>query len=317
MGSYRFFDMAPVRASMRDDVIGGLSKAQKSIPPKYFYDEAGSALFDEITRLPEYYPTRVETALYERRSADIARFFSADMTLIEYGSGSSRKIRALLEGLRPRTYVPIDISAEHMEAAAKELGADYDWLDICAVCADYSAEIELPDAIPMRQPMAFFPGSSIGNFQPADAAIFLGRVRAMVGAGGYLLIGVDTKKDVATLEAAYDDAAGVTARFNLNLLHHINRALGSNFDPSAFTHRARYNATAGTVQMFLVSRIAQSVTIGDHRFDFAPGEELHTENSFKYAPEEFRELAESAGWQWAAEYLDPDRHFLVALFRGV
>lgn len=301
---------------MREEVIEGLLAPQKSLAPKYFYDERGSQLFDEITRLPEYYPTRTETALFEAHSSEIAQHFSGAVTLIEYGSGSSRKIRALLEGMKPAAYVPLDISGEHLETSAKTLQADYEWLDIFAVCADYSQEIQLPELIPLNQPMAFFPGSSIGNFAPADAQAFLSRVRALVGDQGKLLIGVDRKKDKAVLESAYNDAAGVTAAFNLNVLTHLNRELDGNFNPQGFAHRAIYNEEIGSIQMFLESLTEQRVTLADERIEFAQGEQIHTENSYKYDPQQFVELAARSGWVEERHFTDEQNYFSVFLLKA-
>jgi len=310
---YKFFDLAPVLREMREEVLEGLSAPQKSLSPKFFYDEHGSQLFDEITRLPEYSPTRTETELFETHTEQIASHFTGAVTLLEYGSGSSRKIRALLEGMKPAAYVPLDISGEHLETSAKTLQADYDWLDIYAVCADYSQSIVLPPEIPLNQPMAFFPGSSIGNFAPDQAAEFLGRVRSLVGSAGKLLIGVDRKKDKAVLESAYNDAAGVTAAFNLNVLTHLNRELSGDFDITKFTHRAIYNDQVGSIQMYLESKVAQRVELGGQTIEFAASEEIHTENSYKYHPEEFEALAAQAGWQSELHLTDADDYFSVFL----
>ena len=298
---------------MRVEVLEGLCAEQKYVAPKYFYDERGSQLFDEITRLPEYYPTRTETELFESHSGQIASHFSGAVTLIEYGSGSSRKIRALLEGMRPAAYVPLDISGEHLETSAKTLQNDYDWLDIFAVCADYSQTIELPPEIPRNQPMGFFPGSSIGNFVPADAAQFLARVRSLVGDGGKLLVGVDRKKDKKILEAAYNDSPGVTAAFNLNVLTHLNRELEGNFVPENFVHRAIYNEELGSIQMYLESRTAQQVQLAGQTLNFTSGEKIHTENSYKYHPDEFVALAESVGWHSELHLTDSNEYFSVFL----
>lgn len=313
MSVYKFFDLAPVLREMRVEVLEGLSAQQKTLAPKFFYDKRGSQLFDEITRLPEYYPTRTETALFETHSAQIASHFAGAVSLIEYGSGSSRKIRALLEGMKPAAYVPLDISGDHLEASAKTLQSDYDWLDIYAVCADYSQSIELPAEIPLNQPMAFFPGSSIGNFAPDQAAAFLSRVRSLVGEGGKLLIGVDRKKDKSVLEAAYNDSAGVTAAFNLNVLEHLNRELSGDFDIDSFAHRAIYNDQLGSIQMYLESKVSQQVELAGQRIDFAAGEVIHTENSYKYHPDEFAALAASAGWQSELHLSDANDYFSVFL----
>ena len=301
---------------MREEVLEGLLAPRKTLSPKYFYDERGSQLFDEITRLPEYYPTRTETTLFEAHSVEIAQHFSGAVTLVEYGSGSSRKIRALLEAMQPAAYVPLDISGEHLETSAKTLQADYDWLDIYAVCADYSQEIRLPDGIPRNQPMAFFPGSSIGNFAPAAAQAFLSRVRSLMGDQGKLLIGVDRKKDKAVLERAYNDADGVTSAFNLNVLTHLNRELDGNFNLDHFAHRAVYNEQVGSIQMFLKSLVEQEVTLAGEHIHFLADEQIHTENSFKYHPEEFTTLAAKAGWIEELHLTDDQDYFSVFLLRA-
>ncbi len=316
MSTYQFFDLAPVLRTMREEVLESLLAPQKTLAPKYFYDERGSQLFDEITRLPEYYPTRTETALFEAHSAEISGHFNGAVTLIEYGSGSSRKIRALLEGMKPAAYVPLDISGEHLETSAKTLQADYSWLNIYAVCADYSQDIALPEAIPRHQPMAFFPGSSIGNFAPTDAQAFLRRVRALVGEQGKLLIGVDRKKDKRVLESAYNDTAGVTAAFNLNVLTHLNRELEGNFDIAGFAHRAIYNEEIGSIQMFLESLVDQQVELAGEHIEFAANEQIHTENSYKYDPAQFAKLAAGAGWKEELHLTDPQNYFSVFLLQA-
>lgn len=313
MSVYKFFDLAPVLREMREDVLEGLTAPVKSLSPKYFYDERGSQLFDQITRLPEYYPTRTETELFEAHSKEIAGHFSGAVTLIEYGSGSSRKIRALLEGMRPAAYVPLDISGDHLESSAKTLQRDYGWLDIYAVCADYSQAIDLPPEIPRNQPMAFFPGSSIGNFAPHAAAEFLTRVRDLVGAQGKLLVGVDRKKDKAVLESAYNDAAGVTSAFNLNVLTHLNRELDGNFVLEQFRHKAIYSESEGSIQMFLESTVEQQVELAGQIISFSEGEAIHTENSYKYDPDEFAELAAGAGWKNELHLTDANDYFSVFL----
>lgn len=312
-GDYRFFDLAPVRVDMREEVLAGLRAPIKTIAPKYFYDEHGSQLFDAITHLPEYYPTRTETSLYEAHSKEIGEHFKGDVTLVEYGSGSSRKIRALLEGVRPAAYVPLDISSEHLETSAKALQADYEWLDIYAVCADYSGPFELPSEIPAKQVMAFFPGSSIGNFTPADAQEFLRRVRLVIGANGKLLIGIDRKKSPAEIEAAYNDAQGITAAFNLNVLEHLNRELAGDFDTNNFRHVANYNTKLGSLQMFLEAKRGHSVQLAGEMIEFAEGEQIHTENSFKYTPEEFVAMAQGAGFAEEWHITDNGDKFSVFL----
>jgi dimethylhistidine N-methyltransferase len=287
-------------------VIEGLSQPQKALPPKYFYDAEGSRLFDRICRLPEYYPTRAELALTRRHLADIARFAGRGCELIEYGSGESLKTRLLLRALRPSVYVPVDISHSALAGAARHLSRDFGWLHIFAVVGDFSQPLRLPvfRARAGRRRVVYFPGSTIGNLTIQGAQAFLAMSRAQVGAGGAMLIGVDLKKDANVVHAAYNDARGVTARFNLNLLARINRELGADFDLRCFRHYAFYNAPLGRVEMHLVSLARQSVRIGRHRFGFDRGETIHTENSCKYSVEEFRALAAEAGFKGARLWLD-------------
>ncbi len=301
----------------RDAVIAGLGRPHKSLPCKYFYDRRGSELFDRICELPEYYPTRTELALLREHAPDIAGRAGPGATLIEFGSGSSVKVRIILDALhRPAAYVPVDISREHLIASASALAADYPGLPVLPVCADYTAEFALPEVAQAGTRLGFFPGSTIGNFVPHEAAAFLARAAAVLGPGAHFLIGVDLRKDPRILEAAYDDAAGVTAAFNLNLLDRINRELGGDVDPARFEHRARYDAERGVVRMFLISRAAQTVTIPGHRFRFQAGEAIHTEDSHKYTIDGFRALARTAGWEPAASWTDGDGLFSVHYLVG-
>jgi L-histidine Nalpha-methyltransferase len=292
--------------SFREDVIEGLSLPQKALRPKYFYDAEGSRLFDRICRLPEYYPTRAELALTRAHLADIARFAGRGCELIEYGSGESLKTRSLLRALRPSVYVPVDISLSALAGAARRLSRDFSWLHIFAVVGDFSQPLRLPVFRQRagRRRVVYFPGSTIGNMQTQEAQAFLAMSRAQVGAGGAMLIGVDLKKDANVLHAAYNDSRGVTARFNMNLLHRINRELGADFDLRRFRHYAFYNAPLGRVEMHLVSLARQAVRIGRHRFAFERGETIHTENSCKYSVEEFRALAAEAGFRGAKLWQD-------------
>jgi len=292
--------------SLREDVIEGLSQPQKALPPKYFYDAEGSRLFDRICRLEEYYPTRAELALTRAHLADIARFAGRGCELIEYGSGASLKTRLLLRALRPSVYVPVDISHSALAAAARRLSREFAWLHILAVVGDFSQPLRLPvyRARAGRRRVVYFPGSTIGNLTMQEAQAFLAMSRAQVGAGGAMLIGVDLKKDANVLHAAYNDARGVTARFNLNLLARINRELGADFDLRRFRHYAFYNAPLSRVEMHLVSLARQRVRIGRHRFAFEAGETIHTENSCKYSVEEFRALAAEAGFRGAKLWQD-------------
>jgi dimethylhistidine N-methyltransferase len=294
-------------SGFRDDVVAGLSLPQKSLPPKYFYDAAGSRLFARICRLPEYYVTRAELALTRRRLAAIARFAGRGSRLIEYGSGESLKTRLLIRALQPARYVPIDISSEALYEAARRLSREFPWLEIAPVLGDFSRPLKLP---PSRKShtVVYFPGSTIGNLTPDEAHAFLARSH---GIAARMLVGVDLKKDPALLHAAYNDAAGVTAAFNLNLLARINRELGADFDLRRWHHYAFYDPRQSRIEMHLVAREAQRVRLGEHRFAFAAGETIHTENSYKYSLEEFRALARSARWRPAKAWTD--RRGLFAL----
>lgn len=287
------------------DVVDGLSRARKSLPCKYFYDQRGSALFDAICGLEEYYPTRTETAILRRHAAEFAELAGPRAAVVELGSGSSVKVRILLDALEnPAAYVPVDISREHLLASAARLAGDYPNLTVVPVAADYVQGFPLPPVAAPERLLAFFPGSTIGNFEPAEAAAFLGRLARRLGAGSRLLIGVDLKKHRDVLEAAYNDTRGVTAAFNLNLLARINRELDGNFDLDGFAHHAFYDETHGRIEMHLVSRRAQTVVVGGRTFYFAAGETIHTENSWKYALPEFERLARGAGWRTVRTWTD-------------
>lgn len=300
----RFHDLTPPPATFRADVLAGLAARRKAIPPKYFYDEAGSRLFQAITRLPEYYLTRTEIELLHRFGGEMAELIGHGCQLIELGSGNSSKVRLLLDALKPAAYVPVDISRRHLRAAAAAIAADHPDIAMHAVCADYTQSLPLDDLLPPGRRFIFFPGSSIGNFEPAQAAAFLKRIKAMLGQSGMILIGVDAKKDKAIIEAAYNDRQGVTARFNLNLLKRMNRELQTDFDAGAFEHHAFYNQDKGRVEMHLISRKAQAVTVAGQRFHFAAGEGVHTENSYKYGIGEFHALAAGAGLKPLAVWQD-------------
>jgi dimethylhistidine N-methyltransferase len=305
-GSVGFFGSAVPADSFLDDVISGLSQPQKTLPPKYFYDAEGSRLFERICRLREYYPTRTELALTRRHLRAIRRFAGEDCELIEYGSGESVKTRMLIEHLRPARYVAVEISEAALREAAWRLAREFPWLEIAAVVGDFSRPLKLPSRSGRKayRRVAYFPGSTIGNLARAEAEGFLRMTRAQVGASGAMLVGVDLKKDANVLHAAYNDAEGVTAAFNLNLLARINRELGGDFDLRRFRHYAFYNASMGRVEMHLVSLVRQSVRVGRSRFDFDAGETIHTENSCKYSVEEFRALAAEAGFRGAEVWRD-------------
>jgi dimethylhistidine N-methyltransferase len=297
---WRFEDLPEAR--FLDDVVAGLSRPQKALAPKYFYDALGSALFEAICRQPEYYATRAELALTRTHLEDIARFAGRGCELVEFGSGASVKTRLLIRRLHPAHYVAIDISEAALRLAAARLRREFPWLQMTAVVADFSHPIALPRAQARR--VAYFPGSTIGNLLPQEAEAFLHMTRALVGRAGALLIGVDCKKDANRLHAAYNDAQGVTAAFNQNLLVRMNTELGADFDLRRFGHYAFYNASRGRVEMHLVSLARQRVAIGRHRFDFDAGETIHTENSHKYSVEEFRAFAADAGFEARKVWLD-------------
>ena len=306
-------NLHPTPAELAAEVLAGLRRRPRVIPPKFFYDARGSQLFDAITQTPEYYPTRTEIAILQAHAADIAARVGTGSVLVEPGSGSCMKVRLLLEGLKPCAYVPMDISHDHLRVAAEQVAAEFPWLEVHAACTDFTRQMVVPDSAPEGPRVAFFPGSSIGNFDPDGAADFLAVVAELVGPGGLLLIGVDLKKASAVLDAAYDDGAGVTAAFNLNLLERINRELGADFDLGAWRHRAFYNADLGRVEMHLVSTQDQGVQVCGERFDFTAGETIHTENSYKYSVADFQVVARRAGFLPKAVWTDPADLFSVHL----
>jgi dimethylhistidine N-methyltransferase len=298
------------------DVLAGLKTTAKSLPCKYFYDERGSELFDRICELDEYYLTRSELALMDQFAPEMGAQIGSGAMLVEYGSGSSVKTRYLLDGLPDATaYVPVDISGEHLRKTARELARDYPRLEVLPVCADFTQDFALPRSRrAVTHAAVYFPGSTIGNFLPGRAAELLRRITGMCGNGGGLLIGIDLKKDLATIEAAYNDQLGVTAEFNLNLLRRINGELGADFDLDQFFHRACYNGELGRVEMYLVSRRAQQVTLGSETIEFEAGETICTEYSHKYTVEEFAAVAAAAGLTLRREWIDKGGQVAVLHF---
>ncbi len=312
-----FHDLGHEGEDFRTAVLAGLTQPQKQVPAKFLYDARGSQLFDRICELKAYYPTRTEIGLLERHAGEIAEAAGPEATLIEFGSGSSRKVRILLDALQnAAAYVPIDISRTHLMSAAQALAEDYPGLPVLAVCADYTRDFALPKEVPDGGPLGFFPGSTLGNFAPTEAAGFLKRLAGLVGPGGGLLIGIDLKKDEAILHAAYNDPEGVTAAFNLNLLERMRRELGAELDLEGFRHEAHYNRARGCIEMHLVSRRRQQIVIGEHGFDLEQGETIHTEDSRKYTLDGFRAQAQAAGWRpleaWVDDRLLFSLHYLVA-----
>ena len=294
------------------DLVAGLGKPQKQLAAKYFYDAAGSDLFEAITRLPEYYPTRTELGILDARGAEIAAALPRRASLVEFGSGSTVKVRRLLRHLPDlAAYVPVDVSESFLRSEAETLRADLPALRVEPVAADFTQPFALPADLGGDGFAGFFPGSTIGNFEPPEAARLLAQFGQELGAGASLIVGVDLVKDPAVLEAAYDDAAGVTAAFNLNLLTRINRELAGDFERDHFRHRAVFNAAASRIEMLLVSTRAQTVTVAGRRFAFAEGETIHTENSYKYTVESFRRLAAEAGWTAGTVWTDMQALFSV------
>ena len=301
----------PDEQALLASVLEGLRRRPKRISPVWFYDERGSCLFDEICELPEYYLTRVELSILRGRLSEIAASVGPDLCVIEPGSGTSTKTHMLLNALeRPAAYVPVDVACEHLEAAAERLRREHDRLKVHAICADFTAPFSIPEGAPFRNRLVYFPGSTIGNFDRSEAVRLLSHLRR-VARGGSMLIGVDMVKDRRVMVAAYDDAAGVTAAFNLNALEHLNRRLGSDFDPAGFHHRAVWNAVASRIEMHLVSRQRQLVRIGDDFVCFAAGEALVSEYSHKYTPQTFAAMAAAAGWHVGQVWTDPREWFSV------
>ena len=308
-------DEHPGNGEVLQELLDGLGRPQKRLPSKYFYDETGSALFELITGLPEYYLTAAEREIMRDHAADIGRMLGRRVMLVELGSGSSVKTRRLLDHLQdPAAYVPVDISREHLERAANELAADYPGLAVLPVCADFLQPFDLPRiADGPARPVVYFPGSTIGNFDPPTVVELMRGVVAMVGRGGRFLVGFDLLKDRAVLERAYDDSQGVTAAFNLNLLARLNREFGADFDLSQFRHRAFFNEARRCVEMHLVSVREQTVRLAGRPFHFRAGETIHTEDSFKHTVEGFTALAAEAGMRPDAHWTDAGRRFCVML----
>lgn len=318
-GSVTLYDFEPTPDRLCEDVARGLSVQPRSLPPKYFYDERGARLFERITRLEAYYPTRTEIGILRENAADIARRIGPGVRLVEFGSGSGDKTWLLLEHLdEPAAYIPVDISRTQLVEFAVKVAEAFPELTVEAVCADYTAEYTLPDPGGARRSVAFFPGSTIGNFEPHEAVAFLRRVRRLVGDDGGLLLGADLQKDVAVMERAYNDPEGVTAEFNLNLLRRINRECAADFRLDAFRHEAIFDATECRIEMRLVSLEQQTVRLqgaGDQVVEaaFAPGDPITTEYSYKYDRERLQEMATESGWTISALWTDSREWFAVLL----
>jgi dimethylhistidine N-methyltransferase len=306
---------AEVSAFARD-VVAGLRAPRKHIPPKYFYDDAGCALFERITELPEYYPTRTELQILETHAPDIGLLVPPGAALIEFGTGKSTKARILLNAIPNfASYVPVDIAEDFLRREAAEVQRDFPSLQVLPVVADFTTQFALPQEVRARPQVGFFPGSTIGNFEPHEACAFLQRVAKVLSPDAVLIVGVDTIKATPVLNAAYNDTAGVTAAFNRNLLVRINRELGGNFRPECFEHHAFFNRDLKRVEMHLASRKRQKVRVAGETIDFRAGETIHTENSYKYSIEAFRALARGAGWTPLAVWTDPAKYFAVHALR--
>ena len=306
----------PSSDAFLDEVTLGLQQSPKTLPCKYFYDERGSRLFDQICDLDEYYLTRTELAIMDAHAPQMAAQIGPGVMLVEYGSGSSVKTRDLLDHLSDvAAYVPVDISREHLRHTSRNLGKRYPELEVLPVCADFTTKFELPS--PQREPThcaVYFPGSTIGNFEPHEAEILLSRIAPLCGTGGGLLIGIDLQKDRETLEAAYNDAEGITAEFNLNLLRRINRELDGDFHLEHFRHVAAYNAQLGRVEIFLQSLRDQVVTVAGAAFDLAASELICTEHSHKYTVDGFSQMAAKAGLTLHKQWTDAGQRFAVLHF---
>jgi dimethylhistidine N-methyltransferase len=293
------------------DAIDDLSQHPKRLSPKYFYDSTGSELFEAITRLPEYYPTRTELGILRERGGEIAAIVPDGAALVEFGAGATTKVRLLLESCAFGAYVPVDISGDFLRAQADGLRGDFPSLAVYPVTADFTTPFALPNAIAGLPKVGFFPGSTIGNFEPHEACGFLRSARDILGERAQMIVGADLEKDEHVLHEAYNDAAGVTARFNLNVLVRINRELGGNFDLSAFAHRAIYNRDRHRIEMHLISRKKQTVRLLGTSFSFRPGESIHTENSYKYSIDRFAALARGSGWRVRQSWTDQADMFSV------
>ncbi|MBN9595521.1 MAG: L-histidine N(alpha)-methyltransferase [Afipia sp.] len=302
---------AQVDHSFAQDVIAGLTQKPKKLSPKYFYDETGSKLFEQITLLPEYYPTRTELRILRDRGAEIAAAIPSDAALVEFGAGATTKVRLLLKQSSFKAYVPVDISGEFLNGQASALRADFPELAVYPVTADFTKPFELPPEVKEMPKVGFFPGSTIGNFDPDEASAFLRSARAILGDGATMIVGVDLEKDERVLHEAYNDAAGITGQFNLNVLARINRELGGNLDLAGFEHSAIYNRKRHRIEMHLISRKPQTIRVLDHTATFKTGETIHTESSYKYSIERFTALARNSGWSPRASWTDPDGMFSV------
>lgn len=296
----------------QQDILDGLISNQKTINPKYFYDHRGSKLFERITQLDEYYPTRTELTILNDYAQDIAQLFEPDSLIVEPGAGNCTKIEYLLEAIRPSIYVPQDVSEEFLQKSAQRLSGRYPWLKVHPIISDFSDPIELPESYHKYEKHVFYPGSTIGNFEPEDAVIFLKQMHKLVGSRGGMLLGVDLHKDNEILHAAYNDEKGITAEFNLNTLNHINQILEAGIDINQFEHHALYNSKQQRIEMYLRSKSLQQYTILGNTITFESGELIHTEHSYKYTLDGIAELAQKSGFTLQKSWLDEEELFSVS-----
>ncbi len=313
-----FIDLEPHIEDFRDEVLTGLASPRKRIPSKFFYDETGSRLFERICALPEYYPTRTEIEILTGNADALGALLPAGASVIEFGSGSAKKIRCLVRALRsPQCHVPIDISRTHLLDNAESFAREHPAIRVAAVCADFTQPVELNSVVPAGPRIGFFPGSTIGNLTPDEAVTFLKTAARTLGSGAFLVIGVDLKKDQAVLEAAYNDAEGVTAAFNLNLLRRINRELAGTFELRDFAHRAHFDGEEGRIEMHLESLRDHGVTVAGEPVRFEAGETIHTENSYKYTVAAFEAIATEAGFREALILTDPRDLFSIHCLEAI
>jgi len=310
-GNVVFSDLHPRVSDRRTEILDGLMQEQKSIDPKFFYDSRGSSLFEQITELPEYYPTRTERQILKRNARAMAGYCGQNCVLIEPGSGSSEKVRLLLDTLKPAAYVPMDISADFLQHSAIQLAHEYPWLRVHAVCADFADQEKVPEGLPEGRNVVFYPGSTLGNMRPDDAVGFLRNLGQWLNRDGGVLIGIDLHKSTRILESAYNDERGITALFNLNILSNINTVMNADFNVDRFSHRAFYNEEKYRIEMHLVSEQDQVVSLGDTDITLARGETIHTENSYKYTPERFRDITRRAGFEICSSWTDNQQLFGV------
>ena len=312
--SIYFYDYQPKQASFIDEVIQGMQQTPRKLEPKFFYDERGSQLFDAICDTEEYYPTKTEMAILKQNIDEIAGYIGEKCLLIEPGSGSSQKVRIMLDEVNPRAYMPLDISKDYLCYAANNIAEEFPWLEVHAACVDYTSPFLLPCCHEDARKVAFFPGSSIGNFDPEQAVTFLKNIALLIDTSGGLLIGVDLKKETKILNAAYNDEAGITAEFNKNLLTRIRNELDADIDNTKFKHHAFYNEKMGRIEMHLVCKEDHTLSIDGHEFEFLKDESIHTESSYKYTIPEFQHLARKAGFIAQKVWTDSKGLFSVHYF---